>query len=251
VWTNAIPKRYRQEASKRSIRNPPGPYISSFKRKEDFLGGGMQMDSKRYYKNYFLFVELVLLLLLGCLSISCISSKQLYEEKSKRLEAERDAGIRLCEEQSKRLEAERDAAIRDRDREVRLRKELEVIIERNKSEIVTLKESLDSFRQRLQKAEITNIMECQAQLEGCRALKEEAERKAYSNGMLAIWEALSISALPEEKGLVFKDYYLTVNLRIKGNNVYSFRVKTAQSQRGFSTALSTAMDIVTIASYVK
>jgi hypothetical protein len=84
----------------------------------------------------------------------------------------------------------------------------------------------------------------------CDALLRETEEKARYKGMLMVWESLSVKAKPSTEGLVFKDYFLDVNVNVRNHTVYSFRVKTAESENGFATALSTAADLATVAKYV-
>lgn len=143
------------------------------------------------------------------------------------------------------------------------------IIDRQKDEISKLQAEIDALRDRIRDPEMTNILECRqqvkdcqemvsqkgqenlAQARGCRTLVAQAEEKGRYKGMLAIWESLSISATPSEEGLLFKDHYLTVNVNVRKNSVYSFRLKTAGTENPFVKALSTAADAVTIAKYIK
>jgi hypothetical protein len=105
--------------------------------------------------------------------------------------------------------------------------------------------SSGTYREEIHRSEDRQKVEL---LQSWQRQVKEVERRAYAEGKLAVWENLSISGVPSSEGIIFKDYFLTVAVKIKGRSVYSFRFKTEGSESGFSTALSNGANAAQVGS---
>ena len=181
------------------------------------------------------------LLLTGCATKGDIYKAKLSEKDAKiqSAVAERNSAISLSREIQNEIE--------------RLKEENEKLRERNS----ILQRHNNEYSERIKSAEITNILECKAQIDSCEALRAqykikaeelriETKEKAYALGMLRVWEALSIVATPEERGMLFKDHYLNIMVKVDNRVTYQFRVKTEEKENGFSKVLSTTADIASL-----
>jgi len=120
-------------------------------------------------------------------------------------------------------------------------------LNRQKHSIDVLTTSLDECRAKLSIPETVSIIECHTKLESCQALANESERRAHAEGRLAVWQSLAITGTPRVDGLVFKDHFMTVQVTIRGQPVYTYTVRTDGLQAPFKDTLSVVADAGTVA----
>lgn len=137
--------------------------------------------------------------------------------------------------------------------EVERRIALEQTIQDKNEEIIYLEKTIENYKEKLNEAEIMSIFECRARLAGCMEAKEatyrtidEIEKKALYKGMLAVWQSLSIEAVPEVEGRFFKNHYLNFRIKVKDQPVYNYRVKTDEPEGGFSSAFSSFFGLTSL-----
>lgn len=178
------------------------------------------------------FITIATLIASCCLILGCSSTRKSLEEKTAQqastIERQQLQIANLERIASQRLE---EIGRKDRDIEGYLGQ-----LEHHRVQERTCVERLNT-------AEITNVLELQAKLAGCESTRTEAEKKALYQGMLVMWESLSVSAKPYTEGVVFKDHYLKVNVHVKDRVVYSFQFETEKRVSGFVESLSAAVDI--------
>jgi hypothetical protein len=194
------------------------------------------------------------------------------------------ARVRTLETDVARLEVALESAIREASQENASRRRLEGVNDRQVTEIERRDRDLEAWEvqlsdlrtqlraatDRLATADVANVLELQAELEGLRATAaesaraaslqmdgvrstaQEAERAAALAGMLAVWESITIEATPmyRQGGPPFglgRENFMRVSVEVRDRRIFQHDILTTRATPGFTQAFSGLADIVGLA----
>lgn len=218
---------------------------------------------------------LVLLLIASSMNfVGCVSTKE-YKRVEQNYE-KLDEKYLALRNQYRRLSGEKAILEKDLKQSQLWREKLEkMLIDRNR-EVAQKNVFLKSCVAKLNRAELTNILECLANLDNCNISKDEmrqgkdiliaeqkvhlqriqeqnkiivkeTEKKALYRGMLTIWENLSIEAFPRTEEHIFtNDHFLNLVVKVNDKPFFRHEFQTENEEKGFSRAFSAIMTLISI-----
>jgi hypothetical protein len=111
-----------------------------------------------------------------------------------------------------------------------------------------MQDELQGCQGKLNTLENVSLSECLARLEGTREVMGEKERRAYTQGVLEVWESLTVAGAPSVKeGWFVDDHFYTFQVGLKGRPLFQLTVQTKTDQGAVTKGFTQLLDAVQVA----